>query len=144
MRAAAGRLRARLGRRGAILLLKGAIAGLYGAGQLAAPLPDQRGLVLLLRLAPVPVWGWAWVAAGVVALVCAWLHPGCDWPGFAAVWLVSSVWALGYLAAWWPLGVFPRGWVGAAVFGAFGGVCLVAIGWDEPRARPAPESARRV
>jgi hypothetical protein len=132
MRAVARRLATRLGRRGAILTLKGTIAALYGYGQLVQPLPDRRGLCLLLKLAPLPFWGWAWVVAGAAALVCAWARPRFDWPGFTAVWLVSSAWAMSFLAAWWPLGEYPRGWIAAVLFGAFGGVCLVAIGWDEP------------
>jgi hypothetical protein len=137
--AAVRRLRARLGRRGAILTLKGLIAVLYGYGQLVEPLPQQPGLCLLLKAAPIEVWAGAWIAAGTVALGCAWLREGWDWPGFTAVWLISSAWAMSYLVAWWPLGEFPRGWVGAAVFGAFGGVCLVAIGWEEPPRRDRTE-----
>lgn len=138
MRAAARRLGQRLGRRGALLSMKGTIAVLYGYGQIAEPLPDRRGLGLLLKLMPLTGWGGVWVAAGLVAMVCAWLPPGRDWPGFLAVWAVTATWAMSYLVSWWPLGETPRGWVGALVFGAFGGVCLVAIGWDEP-----PRHARK-
>ncbi|SFK72688.1 hypothetical protein [Streptomyces pini] len=128
-----------LGRRGAFLTLKGTIAALYGYSQLVAPLDAQSGPTLLLRWLPLDVWAWAWITAGVCALVCAWLPQPRDWPGFVAVWAVTAPWALGYLAAWWPLGDHPRGWAPALIFGAFGAVCLVAIGWDEPpRARSEP------
>lgn len=136
MRAAVRRLRTQLGRRGAILTLKGTIATLYGTGQVTAdPTGDPAGLTLLLKLRPLEFWGWAWVTAGVVALVCAWLPQRRDWPGFLAVWLISVPWAMAYLLAWWPLCESPNGWVPAAIFGAFGAVCLVVIGWDEPPAR---------
>lgn len=136
MRAAVVRRAAgRLGRRGALLTLKGLIAALYGYGQLVAPLHDRRGLCLLLKGAPLEAWATAWIVAGLIALVCAWLPPRRDWPGFVAVWAITAPWSMSYLVAWWPLGEYPRGWVAALIFGAFGGVCLVAIGWDEPPRR---------
>lgn len=135
MRAAARWLRQRLGRRGALLTLKGLMATGYGAGQVFEPTGDRRGLALLLKLRPLEFWGWLWVTAGVIALVCAWLPPRRDWPGFLAVWLVSTPWAMAYLLSWWPLHQTPQGWVIATIFGAWGGVNLVAIGWEEPPAR---------
>ncbi|MFK4100819.1 hypothetical protein ACI2L1_12230 [Streptomyces sp. NPDC019531] len=138
MRAAARQLGRRLGRRGALLTMKGTIASLYGYGQIAEPIRDRRGLCLLLKAMPLEAWGWAWIAAGVTALVCAWLPPRRDWPGFLAVWAITAPWSMAYLVAWWPLGEYPRGWVAALIFGAFGAVCLVAIGWDEPPARQEP------
>ncbi|MFF8910155.1 hypothetical protein [Streptomyces olivaceoviridis] len=138
MRAAARRLRQQLGRRGALLTMKGVMATGYGSGQVIAPPGDQRGLTLLLKIMPLTGWGWVWITAGLAALVCAWLPPRRDWPGFLAVWLIATPWALAYLVSWWPLDESPRGWVVAMIFAAFGAVCLVAIGWDEPPARSEP------
>ncbi|MEU0332243.1 hypothetical protein [Streptomyces sp. NPDC006193] len=138
MRAAARRLRKKLGRRGALLTLKGVIATLYGYGQLTTPTADERGIFLLLKLMPFTGWAWLWVLAGATALVCAWLPQRRDWPGFLAVWGVTAPWAGAYFAAWWPLAESKTGWIPAAIFGAFGAVCLVAIGWDEPPARSEP------
>ncbi|MEV8043576.1 hypothetical protein AB0P02_06945 [Streptomyces griseoluteus] len=138
MRAAARRLGKQLGRRGALLTMKGTIATLYGYGQIAQPARDQRGLCLLLKAMPLDAWGGVWMAAGLTALVCAWLPPRRDWPGFLAVWGITAPWSMSYLVAWWPLGEHPRGWVAALIFGAFGAVCLVAIGWEEPPARSEP------
>ncbi|MYU22867.1 hypothetical protein [Streptomyces sp. SID8352] len=129
----------RLGRRGALLTLKGVMAVGYGAGQIVQPTGDEQGLALLLTVMPLDSWGWAWITAGAAALACAWLPPRRDWPGFLAVWAIASAWAGAYLVSWWPLGESPRGWVIATIFAAFGTVCLVAIGWDEPpRARSEP------
>ncbi|MFF9205155.1 hypothetical protein ACF1AE_25705 [Streptomyces sp. NPDC014986] len=138
MRAAARRLGEHLGRRGALLTLKGIMATGYGSGQVVQPTGDPQGLTLLLTLMPLQTWGWAWITAGVVALVCAWLPQRRDWPGFLAVWLVSVPWAMAYLLSWWPLCESPRGWVIALIFGAFGAVNLVVIGWDEPPPRSEP------
>lgn len=138
MRAAARRLTRLLGRRGALLTCKGIVAVGYGSGQVVQPTPDRQGLTLLLKAFPLEVWGWAWVTAGVLALICAWLRQPHDWPGFLAVWLIATPWAMAYLVSWWPLGESPRGWIVALIFGAFGAVNLVAIGWDEPAARSEP------
>lgn len=143
MPGAARRLRTRLGRRGTILTLNGAIATLYGAGLIVAPPPDRRSLYLLLMLAPLPVWAWAWITAGVAALGYAWAGPSRDWPGFTAVWAISAAWATGLLLAWWPLGESPRGWITACMFGAFGAVCLVVIGWEESPGRARSDGGRR-
>ncbi|CAL9665399.1 hypothetical protein SUDANB145_07399 (plasmid) [Streptomyces sp. enrichment culture] len=141
MRAAAQRLKRRLGRRGALLTCKGIVAAGYGSGQVVQPTGDRQGLTLLLKAAPLDAWGWAWITAGAIALVCAWLPPRKDWPGFLAVWLIATPWAMAYLLSWWPLCESPRGWVLAMIFGAFGSVCLVAIGWDEPaRTEPPRET----
>lgn len=139
VRRAARRLTAHLGRRGALLTMKGVITTLYGYGLLIAPLRDYRGLCLLLKAMPMQAWGAAWMAAGIVALVCAWLPPRRDWPGFLAVWAITATWAMSFLVSWWPLGEYSRGWVACLIFGAFGAVCLIAIGWEEPpRARTEP------
>jgi hypothetical protein len=141
MRAAARRLRKRLGRRGALLTLKGLMAAGYGAGQVVEPTGDQDGLTLLLKAASLQAWGWAWITAGAIALGSAWLPARRDWPGFLAVWLIATPWAMAYLLSWWPLGSNPQGWVVASLFGAWGGVLLVAIGWDEPdRSEPPRET----
>jgi len=143
MRAAARRLTRLLGRRGALLTLKGLVAIGYGSGQVVQPTGDRQGLTLLLKLRPLEFWGWAWITAGAIALVCAWLPQRRDWPGYLAVWLIASSWAMAYLVSWWPLGESPRWWVLAMIFGAFGAVCLVCIGWDEPlpaRSEPPRET----
>ena len=142
MVAAVRRLTRRLGRRGTLLTLKGVIATLYGYGLLVQPVRDRRGLCLLLKAWPLDAWAGLWIAAGVTALICAWLPPRRDWPGFLAVWAITAPWSMAYLVAWWPLGEYPRGWVSALIFGAFGAVCLVAIGWDEPPRRTEPPHGR--
>lgn len=135
MRAVAHRAARILGRRGACLLSYGAIWAVIGYGQLISPQADQRGLTLLLHALPLHAWGWLWVTAGAVAAVCAFMPQGRDWPAFLALPLLAFAWTLSYLVAWWPLGVFPRGWVAAAVYGALAIPVLVVAGWREP-ARP--------
>lgn len=135
MRAVARRAVRRVGHRGAVLALKGVMALLYGTSQVVQPIPNTAGIRLLLLAAPPHVWGWVWVAAGCTALACTALRQGRDWPGFAAVYLVASAWALSNLASWW-LYDNPRGWIAAMLYGAFGGVAMIVADWPEPRDCP--------
>lgn len=125
------RLRRLLGRRGAILLSYGTVWALYGYGQMVSPQPDQRGLEPILRIAPLDVWAWLWVATGAVALVAAWLPQGRDWPGFLALPAIVLPWTGSYLASWVG-GDFPRGWVAAVVWGVIAVPVIVVAGWREP------------
>ncbi|MGW0905053.1 hypothetical protein [Streptomyces sp. NPDC002853] len=119
-----------LGRRGAILLCYGTVWALYGYGQIVSPQPDQRGLEPLLFVS-LDVWGWAWVATGLVAVVTAWLPQGRDWLGFLALPAIVLPWMGSYLASWIS-GEFPRGWVAAAVWGVIAVPVIVVAGWREP------------
>ncbi|MFI6491202.1 hypothetical protein [Streptomyces sp. NPDC050564] len=128
------RLSRLLGRRGAILLCYGVVWAIIGYGQITAPAPDLRGLRLLLQTMPLYVWGWLWVASGLIAIVSAWLPPERDWPGFLALPLMVLPWTASYLIAW-IIGDFPRGWLASVVWGAIAAPVLVVAGWREP-ARP--------
>lgn len=125
------RLRKRLGRRGATLTPFGIIWILYGYSLTVQPEAAARGLPLLLQRVPLDVWGWAWIASGVVALVYAWAPPGRDAVGFVSLVLMVVPWTTGYLASWL-LGEYPRGWVAAAVWAGVSVPILVALGWPEP------------
>lgn len=130
------RLGRTLGRRGAILLCYGFVWTAIGYGQIAFPQPDQRGLTPLLSFAPLTVWGWCWVTAGLIAIVSAWLPQGADWPGFLSLPAIVLPWMASYLASWWPLHVFERGWIASLVWGAIAVPVLVVAGWKEP---PGPK-----
>lgn len=139
MRAVALRAARCLGHRGALLILLGGIALLYGVSLITTPpVPNPPGLRLLLGLMDLKSWGATLAAAGAVAVLCAPLKQGRDWPGFAALVLVWLPWSLSFFASWWPQGENPRGWVSALVFVAFAAIPAVGAGWEEP------ESSRRV
>lgn len=122
--------RRRVGRRGAILVLLGSIAALYGYALINQPIPSSVGIRLLLQVMPMAGWGWAMLAVGVLAVACAPLRQGADWPGFTGLVLVWTPWSLSYLVSWW-LGENPRGWISATIFVALAGVPAVVAGWSE-------------
>ncbi|MFD6421696.1 hypothetical protein [Streptomyces sp. NPDC060198] len=95
--ALARRAWARLGGRGPALLISGIAWISYGASLTVQPrYGTVRGIQVLLGLAPMPVWGWAWIVAGVVALAYALARPGRDLPGIAAAMAPPLLWALAY------------------------------------------------
>jgi hypothetical protein len=122
----------RLGRRGAILGAFGTVWLLYGYSLLVEPIPSTAGLTLLLDVMPFDAWAWAWIACGGLAVVCAFMPPPADWPGFPALYLPGILWGLSYLVSWRPLGDNPRGWIQAAIWGAMLGAIRIAAGWPEP------------
>lgn len=111
MRAAAvRRLRARLGRRGEVLLLLGAGKICFGLGVIAAP-PSERGLDLLLRYAPLYAWALVWIVGGGVVFASALLPIGRDRLGFIVACVPPMIWAVAYGTAA-AEGIYPRGaWV---------------------------------
>lgn len=133
MRAAAHRAARRVGRRGAVLALKGTMALLYGYSQLVEPMANTASIRLLLLGLPQHGWAWMWMAAGGIALVSVPLRQGRDWLGFAALYLVASAWAFSALASWW-LYDNPRGWITALIWAAYGGVAMIVAAWLEPTA----------
>lgn len=133
MRAVAHRVARQVGHRGALLTLLGVIALLYGVSLITTPpVPHPPGLRLLLGLMGLHGWGATLTAAGVIAVLCAPLRQGRDWPGFAALVLVWLPWSLSYLVSWWPGHENPRGWVSCLIFAALAGVPAVGANWDEP------------
>lgn len=122
-----------VGHRGAVLILLGGIALLYGVSLITTPPPPHPpGLSLLLGWMPLHAWGFTLAAAGVVAVLSSPLQQGRDFLGFSALTLVWLPWSLSYLTSWWPQGVNPRGWVSALVFAALALIPAVCATWEEP------------
>ena len=136
MRRAAAGAAHRIGRRGAVLALLGGIAALYGYALIQQPIPSRVGLELLLHVMPMTGWAATLIAAGCLAIVCALVRQGRDWPGYVALVVVWTPWSLSFLTSWWPLGDNPRGWISAAIFGALALIPAVAVGWPEPPEEP--------
>jgi hypothetical protein len=143
MRAVVRRVARQVGHRGALLILLGGIALLYGISLITTPpTPHPLGLRLLLGVMGLHGWGATLAAAGVVAILSSPLPHGKDWPGFTVLVLVWLPWSASFFVSWWPDGSNPRGWVSATVFVAFAAIPAVVSTWGEPE-RP-PRASERV
>lgn len=98
MRAAARRLRQRLGRRGIFLLIIGTGKTCWGISFLVDP-PADHGLQLLTDVCSLRHWAWLWIIAGLVTGTSAFLRIGRDRYGFVAALIPPTVWAVAYTAA---------------------------------------------
>lgn len=136
-------LSGRVGRRGAFLLLFGALFLFVAVGLLMRPpTPDpalfHTGLPLVVRLAK-------WTVCGALAIAFA-FRPGTgrDWPGFVALVAPLILDSSSYL---WATVVYllsggaeghSWGWLGAVQGLVYIGVIFVVAGWpDPPRLGPA-------
>ncbi|APE21423.1 MULTISPECIES: hypothetical protein [Streptomyces] len=136
-RRVARRLSRILGRRGAFLASFGTLWALYGFGQLVEPLPDTRGIRLLLNLMPLDAWACCWIVSGLLAVASSALPEGRDWLAFPALLAIVVPWMLAYLVSWWPLGDNARGWVTALIWAVAAVPVIVVAGWREP---PRPKN----
>lgn len=133
----AKRLVFRIGRRGAFLLFLSMVELTY-AVSLLFPTDDSRQTVTFRYIVEVlPPWVWAvlWGGSGIVCLVFAFRK--WDAPGYMAAMFLMTFWALIFLLGWMFAGV-ERGYLSAAIWGAFGAVTWLIGGWPEP-AREADE-----
>ena len=122
-----------LGRRGTFLALFGCVYALIGYSYLTLEVTPlvRHALRLALRLAPLDAYGWAWIGAGVIAVVCGLFCPGRKTVGFLAAMLMPAMWSLIYLATWLD-GDIPRGWVSAVVYVLLAAAVSVVAGMPEP------------
>lgn len=140
-RCRAVRLRRRVGRRGAALLVFSFIDIVLGWSLIdsttqaqAAALPAYRAAV---EVAPLAVWGWFWIA--VAAACAAGAVARADWWAFAAAIGIKLVWAGSFLASWLAFGA-ARGWLGAATWGVVAALVFIVSGWPEPLRFASPPS----
>ncbi|HEX5566890.1 MAG TPA: hypothetical protein VFY14_08225 [Streptomyces sp.] len=96
MRAAARRIRTRLGRRGPFLVFLGIGKVCFGASFILDPPLSTGGLQLLLHFAPLHCWAWVWILCGSITFCCAWVRFGRDGWGFVAASLPPALWAFAY------------------------------------------------
>lgn len=132
-RCRAARLRYRIGRRGAALLVFAFVDVIIGWSLIdpstqaqTAALPVYRATV---EVAPLSVWGWTWIAVAAVCVAGAVARS--DWFAFAAAIGIKLVWAGCFIASWLVFGA-PRGWLGAATWGVVAALVYLISGWPEP------------
>jgi ABC-type transport system involved in multi-copper enzyme maturation permease subunit len=120
------------GRRGAVLVLLGAIYTLIGIGYITTPLTEAAAdqLHFALTIASSYVWGYLFLITGIVAVISSRWPPG------------KTTWGYGFLAAtslWWA-GQYFIGMVIVHARGSYRGVLswlalsvmiLIISGWEE-------------
>ncbi|MEU7852483.1 PAS domain S-box protein [Nonomuraea sp. NPDC049141] len=120
----------RIGRRGASLAFVGLLS-LAIAASLAYVPADQRvapGYAMLASIAPLGVWALVWCATGALCLVQMFMRS--DRVAFAVATALLMLYGLVYLFSTFT-GANPRGWVGGAVWLAFGGWISLIATWPE-------------
>ena len=90
------------------------------------PVPD--GLYTLGSVAPLGVWGWAWIAAGVVALAAVWWR---RWALTLTPMLVlCALWSFSYTAEWavtvWVRDGDSRDWITGVSY-AFQAIAVLVV-----------------
>lgn len=124
----------RVGRRGAFLVLFGAVYVLLGYSYLSVTVTPavRHSLKLALSVAPLEVYAWGWIVAGAVAIVAGVMLP-VAWKaaGFAAAVVMPTIWALVALTAWTD-GHVARAWVTAVVYALLAGSVAVVAGMVDP------------
>ena len=124
-------------RRGAYLLSKGSLYVIFGVGLIVRGDATPAGYYeLLQQVAPGPAWGVAWLLAGLVACVAAFMptvHNRHLSPiAFAGLMAMATVWSLGILSTYLlPGPVEGHPWIVASLFGSLMASTAVVAGWPE-------------
>ncbi|MFJ1653712.1 hypothetical protein ACIOC2_20440 [Streptomyces sp. NPDC088337] len=99
----------RLGPLGAGLLVAGVLWINWGIGLMLDPrYGTVRGAAALTAVAGICVWGWAWIAAGLLSAASAFLPNRLTWIGLIPAAGIPSIWAAAYVIAR-TIGQFPQG-----------------------------------
>lgn len=130
------KLRLRLGRRGAALLLMSAIWGIIGFSLIVQG--DRPPDGTLHGLIPYQIRGLIWLLSAGLAFVCAW-GKNHDWTGFGFLMLMPLIRVFSYLWSWIIFlvtggqGGYSNGLLASALYGALVGLVYLTAGWPEPR-----------
>lgn len=123
------------GRRGAFLLLFGAVYVILGINFLLTPGASARQVSLQWLAAHVPLEPFAalWALAGALGIVAAFMPRPRDWFGFSALVFAPAVWGALFL-----IGAIlgsPAAWASTAVYWAFAAAPMVVSGMQGERDR---------
>ncbi len=126
--------RARIGRRGACLLIFGFIPFMVGGALFAQPTDrsgKSRTIPVLEYLAPAEFWSVIWMIFGVGVMFCS--LGGWRWlrRGYVVGYVLPTFWGAGYLASW-ALGELVTGWISGLVYLGYSLLVIVISGWEEP------------
>lgn len=126
-----------IGRRGASLLVLSAVFGIYGTMMLLwSQAPDidiPRTMRVIVAIAPIHIWGWAWVIVALLSAIQALLPSRSGRMAFTLLSFLSGIWASGYIAGWIvmepPRDV--RGWLSGLLWICILLLTLILAGWKE-------------
>lgn len=126
-----GRIRQRVGRRGAALLFFALVDLVYAHSLLWPPRAARESDTLQWVAGLGPLWAWAilWAAGGGACLV--WAFRRQDQPGFAAAIAVYVLWGLAMLGGQ-VAGQVERGYVSAVIWLTLAGFVGLLSTWPEP------------
>lgn len=123
-----------LTRRGTFLASFGAVYAIIGYSILtisnapAVQAQVHKALHTALRVAPLDVYGWLWIASGVIAIVASWT-PRYEMWGFGTTAFMPTLWAVVYFSAW---NTMPRAWLSAVVYLLLAASVLIVAGLPDP------------
>lgn len=142
MRARLQRIRDPQLRKRGYLLVAGVGWLLYGVQVVQDPRPQTvRSAAVLANIAPITVWGWAWIAGSAVAIAAALVggwRPALLWVGFSCAMYPPLLWAFAYAGAYLS-GSYPQAWTGAATWGSASLRLLWVAGWPTVAAVAVPK-----
>ena len=115
----------RIGKRGSVLLMFGAVWVSIGLG--IRDLPQSHSLPLFHSI-PMVWQAWAWIVTGALAMLLA-LTSRNEWRGYPVLFPMPFFQALGFIA-----GFFTNhlSWTGVSVWVLLTGILVVIADWPEP------------
>lgn len=123
------RLRHRVGHRGACLLFFALLDLVYGGLLVTTPPTDGTALAYVAgQWPPLTVWGWLWIAVGVLCTVQAFTRR--DTAAFVAAMFIKAAWAVAHF--WAFVDGAPRALAGVVIWGFAMGLVYVISTWQEP------------
>lgn len=144
------KLMRRIGRRGASLLILSVVFLLYGLNiLLASPLPEDEVIygqyVILDAIAPLVVWGGAWVGCSLLAALQAFSRSADARGAFVSLTFITSVWGIAMLLSYAAdVGARdPRILVNGLMWVGVAGLTIVVAGWKEDPRRYRRSDARK-
>jgi hypothetical protein len=126
-----------LGRRGAVLLLFGALFVTIGVGYFmsytnhGAQKYVEQPIGLALAIAPLWFWGFCFIGIGLVGVLNAWWPPGKEIWGFSLLSGFCLAWAAVHFVSWTIYDTAERAWVNGAMFLLAATLLQLIAGWPE-------------
>lgn len=134
---------ARIGRRGACLLIFGFIPFAIGGALFVQPTDrsgKNRTIPVLELIAPAEFWSVVWMVLGLTVMVCAFGSWQSHRRGYVIGYTLPSIWGGAYLISW-AFGDLVTGWISGLVYLGYSLLVIVISGWQEPSPTQSPEEA---